>query len=63
MTQNTIKDICHILNNTNYKVLAWYFNEEKTRSCGLKDIILIHKLPILSTGGEKFTVYIYVKTK
>ena len=63
MSKETIRSICEILNNTDYKVLAWYFNDNETRKCGLKNCILVHKMPMLSTGSEKFTIYIYVKTK
>eukprot|EP00826_Nyctotherus_ovalis_P046422 TRINITY_DN5243_c0_g1_i3.p1 TRINITY_DN5243_c0_g1~~TRINITY_DN5243_c0_g1_i3.p1 ORF type:complete len:315 (+),score=64.25 TRINITY_DN5243_c0_g1_i3:84-1028(+) len=58
MTKETMREICEILNRTEYKVLAWYFSEDKSRKYGLKDAILVHKMPMLSTGGEKFNVYI-----
>jgi len=63
MTKETIKDLCRILNNTEYKVLAWYFNEKETRKCGLKNFMLVNKMPMLTTGGQKFVMYIYVKLK
>ncbi len=63
MTKDTIKSICEILNRTDYRVLVWYFNEHETKKCGLRDFILLTKMPMLSTGGEKFTVYVYLKQK
>eukprot|EP00826_Nyctotherus_ovalis_P002824 TRINITY_DN10568_c0_g3_i3.p1 TRINITY_DN10568_c0_g3~~TRINITY_DN10568_c0_g3_i3.p1 ORF type:complete len:353 (-),score=70.28 TRINITY_DN10568_c0_g3_i3:148-1206(-) len=63
MTKETIKDVCRILNNTDYRVLAWYFNENETRKCGLKNFLMIRKVPMLTTGGQKFIMYLYVKAK
>jgi len=55
--------ICKILNRTNFKVMAWYFGPEKTRQDGLKNFKLLYKSPMQSTGNEKFTCYVYYKTK
>ena len=55
--------ISEILNRTNYRLLAWYFNPVETRKSGLKHFSLVHQEPMQSTGKEKFTVYVYYKTK
>jgi hypothetical protein len=34
--------ISEILNRTNYRLLAWYFGPDKTRSSGLKHFRLVH---------------------
>jgi hypothetical protein len=57
------RGISEILNRTNYRVLVWYFNPDHTRLSGLKHYRLIYQEPMQSTGKEKFTVYVYVKTK
>ncbi len=54
--------ISSILNRTNFRILAWYFGPEKCRQSGLKHFRLVHQEPMQSTGKEKFTVYVYVKT-
>ena len=62
----SIKDrqgICEILNKTNYRVLAWYFGPDDTRKAGLKDFKFIVRIPMQSTGNEKFSVFIYIKLK
>lgn len=63
MSHKDRRGISEILNRTNYRVLAWYFNPDSTRLSGLKHFKLIHQEPMQSTGKEKFTVYVYVKTK
>lgn len=55
--------ICKILNRTNFRVLAWYFGPKETEACGLKYFKLLKQMAMQSTGGEKFTVYVYYKTK
>lgn len=55
--------ICKILNKTNFRIMAWYFGPKDAEQCGLKNCKLLHQMPMQSTGGEKFTVYIYYKTK
>eukprot|EP00347_Sterkiella_histriomuscorum_P024501 403330892 len=55
--------ICKILNKTNFRTMAWYFGPEKTRQDGLRNFKLIYKSPMQSTGNEKFTCYVYCKTK
>lgn len=57
------RGISKILNRTNYRLLAWYFGPDKTRLSGLKNFALIYQSPMQSTGGEKFTCYVYYKTK
>jgi hypothetical protein len=63
MSKNDCKGISERLNRTNFRILAWYFNPGKTKQTGLKHVELIHKEPMQSTGKEKFTVYVYIKTK
>ena len=43
--------------------MAWYFSPRDSANCGLKSVKLAHKMPMQSTGREKFTVYIYFKTR
>jgi hypothetical protein len=63
MSKKDCTGISGILNRTNFRILAWYFNPDKTRQTGLKHFELIHQEPMQSTGKEKFTVYVYIKTK
>lgn len=53
--------IAQILNNTNYKVLAWYSNPLQTKNSGLRNFDFVCKFPMQSTSTEKFCVYVYVK--
>jgi hypothetical protein len=43
-------------------VLAWYFGPEETRKSGLLNFEYLCRMPMQSTGREKFSVYIYLKT-
>ena len=63
MSVNDRKGICQILNRTNFRIMAWYFDPKNTRKTGLKHFELLYKAPMLSTGNEKFTCYVYYKTK
>lgn len=63
MSDNDRYKICKTLNRTNFKVMAWYFGPEKTRQDGLRNFKLLYKSPMQSTGNEKFTCYVYYKTK
>ena len=63
MSQKDSRGICEILNRTNFRILAWYFGPDKTRLSGLRHFELVHQEPMQSTGKEKFTVYVYIKTK
>ncbi len=42
MSQKDRIGISEILNRTNFRLLAWYFGPEKTRSSGLKHFKLVH---------------------
>jgi hypothetical protein len=55
--------IIKALNKTNFKVLAWYWNQKESEADGLKHVKMIHKMPMQSTGGQNFSVYIFIKTK
>ena len=57
------KDISKILNRTNFKLMAWYFGPRDSASCGLKRVKCAFKMPMQSTGKQKFTVYVYYKTE
>lgn len=35
MSTKDREGICHILNKTNFRVLAWYFGPDDTRKAGL----------------------------
>lgn len=63
MSHEDRKSICHILNKTNFRMLAWYFGPRETESCGLKHVRCLYKMPMQSTGNEKFSVYIYYRTR
>ena len=56
------RDIAAILNRTNFKLMAWYFGPRDSAACGLKRVRLAFKMPMQSTGKQKFTVYVYYKT-
>ena len=55
--------IAKILNRTNFKLMAWYFGPVDTAKCGVKRVRCLFKMPMQSTGKEKFTVYVYFKTQ
>ena len=53
--------ICEILNNSDWKVLAWYTNEKQTRECGLENFKFVASFPMTTTGNQKFSCYVYIK--
>ena len=53
--------ICEILNNSDWKVLAWYTNEKQTRESGLENFKFVASFPMTSTGNQKFSCYVYIK--
>ena len=57
------QNISKILNKTNFKLMAWYFGPRESAKSGLKRVKLAYKMPMHSTGKEKFTVYVYFKTE
>ena len=61
MSPKDIEGIATILNRTNYRILAWYFNPRVTESSGLRDFVTLGHMPMKTTGGENFTVYVYLK--
>jgi hypothetical protein len=63
MSEKDSRGICEILNRTNFRILAWYFGPDKTRLSGLRHFEQVYQEPMQSTGKEKFTVYVYIKTK
>ena len=63
MSPEDRKGISRILNRTNFRLMAWYFSPSESKKCGLKNVMLAHKMPMQTTGRENFTVYIYFKTK
>jgi hypothetical protein len=63
MSKECRRKIAKILNNTNYKILAWYSNPRQSLKAGLKDFSYMCKFPMQSTSTEKFHVYVYIKTK
>ena len=42
MSQNDRRCISDILNKTNFRLLAWYFNPDTTRKSGLKHYKLVY---------------------
>jgi len=63
MSTEDRKNISKILNKTNFRIMAWYFGPRESAQSGLKRVKLAHKMPMQSTGKEKFTVYIFFKTE
>lgn len=63
MSKECRSKIAHVLNHSNYKVLAWYNNPKQTKKSGLKNFTFLCKFPMQSTSTEKFHVYVYIKTK
>lgn len=63
MSQKDRISISTILNKTNFRTLTWYFGVKETEQTGLKHFELLYQEPMQSTGKEKFTVYVYYKTK
>jgi len=61
MSVSDREGICKILNKTNFRVLAWYFGPEDTKKSGLVNFRFIKRIPMQSTGSEKFSVFIYIK--
>ena len=53
--------VCEILNNSDWKVLAWYTNERQTRESGLENFQFVASFPMTSTGNQKFSCYVYIK--
>ena len=62
MSRKDRAGIAKTLNKTNYKILAWYFDPKETARCGLRDVKLLGKMSMQSTGDEAFTVYVYFRT-
>ena len=63
MSRSDRASISKILNRTNFKIMAWYFGPRESAKSGLKRVKLAYKMPMHSTGKEKFTVYVYYKTQ
>lgn len=57
------RNIAKILNRTNFKLMTWYFSPKESAASGLKRFKLAYKMPMQSTGREKFTAYVYFKTE
>ena len=57
------RDISKIINRTNFKILAWYFSPRDSAICGLKRVKLAYKMPMQTSGKQKFTVYVFFKTE
>ena len=62
MSRDDRSGIARILNKTNYRILAWYFDPKETAKCGLRDFKMLGKMSMQSTGDECFTVYVYFRT-
>lgn len=63
MSQSDIQSICQILNRTAYRVLAWYKNQDETAKAGLTNYTFLTSIPMPTTGGQSFSVYIYLKNQ
>ena len=46
MSTKDREGICHILNKTNFRVLAWYFGPDDTRKVGLTNFKYIMRIPM-----------------
>ena len=44
MSRKDRAGIAKILNKTNYRILAWYFDPKETARCGLRDFKLLGKM-------------------
>ena len=62
MSQECLVGIGKSLDKTNFKILAWFTNEKRTYKL-VKNVRLLFKMPMQSTGGQKFSVYVYYKCK
>lgn len=63
MSWDCLEAIAKALNRTNFKILAWYINPKDTEECGVRNVKLLFKKPMNSTGSERFSVYVYYKTE
>lgn len=61
MSAIDLEGIAKTLNKTNFKVLAWYQDPRITEKAGVKNVKLLQRMPMHSTGNEKFSCYIYLK--
>ena len=61
MGETCKEKICEILNNSDWKVLAWYTNERQTRESGLENFKFVTSFQMTSTGNQKFFCYVYIK--
>lgn len=62
MGDKCLRGIARTLNQTNFKILAWYVKPETTYEVGVRNVRLLLRKPMQSTGGQNFSVYIYYKT-
>ena len=62
MSREDRSGIANVLNKTNWRILAWYFDSKENWKCGLRDFKMLGKMSMQSTGDECFTVYVYFKT-
>jgi len=63
MSEEDRRAMAKIMNRTNFKLMSWYFNPRESASSGLKRVKLAFKMPMHTTGKEKFTVFTYFKTE
>lgn len=61
MNEEELEVVSGILNNSEFKVLAWSKNKFQTENSGLKDCKLIYKQSTTNTGGNTFMMYFYAK--
>lgn len=61
MSKEDTAGIAKILNQTNYKVLAWYFGPVDTKKSGLRDVIYMGRMSMTTTGKERFSAYVYFR--
>ena len=63
MSIKCLERIWVVLNNTDFKVLVWYWPEKETMKFGLKNVKMVKKMRMKTTGKESYNAYIYVKDK
>ena len=61
MSEADLKGICAILNRTQWLVLVWYWGPDSTQKSGLTNFRYVTRMPMQSTGKEKFSAYVFVR--
>ena len=62
MGADCLRGIAKSLNQTDFKILSWYHGPQDTYNAGVRNVRLLLRRPMQSTGKEKFSLYVYYKT-